>query len=79
MLMLRMRVRLARLRNEDEDSVRFNFTIIHNNICFLHLYCHMIPIRYYVILTFFVLSGAQAVHPRHLCEHPQGWLQGSPD
>ena len=26
MLMLRMRVRLARLRNEDEDSVRFNFT-----------------------------------------------------
>ena len=56
MLMLRMRVRLARLRNEDEDSVRFNFTIIHNNICFLNLYCDMIPILYYVILTFFVLQ-----------------------
>ena len=46
MLMLRMRVRLARLRNEDEDSVRFNFTIIHNDICFLHLSWDMIPIRF---------------------------------
>ena len=79
---------VTRMKTLCDNIFYFNFTIFlcenfPRKLIPQFFLCDKISLEFipptFTTFLSFLPSGAQAVHPRHLCHHPQGWLQGPPD